>query len=520
MMKKNSNYWKKRFEILEQSQHQKGLDCYAEIEKQYQRALRELEMQISRWYNRFAENNHIDLTEARRLLNTEELKEFKWTVNDYIKYGKENAVNDKWVKQLENASAKFHITRLESLKLDIQQSLEVMFGNQLDSIDSTMRDVYKSGYYHTAYEIQKGMGVGWDFSTLDNRKISKIINKPWAADGKSFSERIWNNRQKLVNELNTDLTRNIITGADPGKAIRVLSKKLNVSKSNAGRLVMTEQAFFSSTAQKDCLAELDIEQYEIVATLDSRTSDICQEMDGKHYKMSEWQIGITAPPFHVNCRTTTVPYFDDEFDAVGGRTARGEDGKAYYVPGNMTYKEWEKSFVAEDKTGLQEIKNDVENTFGDDIIELTEEDRYVLNQYISFDFYQINEKLRNGSSLTKQEHSMVEQLDATLKKIPRYTGTVSRSIYLGNWDLVEECLKQFQVDEEVCFKQFMSTTCGTQLYNPDAEIQIYIANSTKGRNLTSINETEMEVLYERGQNFLIRNIVMRNEQYWILLEES
>ena len=115
---------------------------------------------------------------------------------------------------------------------------------------------------------------------------------------------------------------------------------------------------------------------------------------------------------------------------------------------------------------------------------------------------------------------MVEQLDATLKKIPRYTGTVSRSIYLGNWDLVEECLKQFQVDEEVCFKQFMSTTCGTQLYNPDAEIQIYIANSTKGRNLTSINETEMEVLYERGQNFLIRNIVMRNEQYWILLEES
>lgn len=356
----NGEYWQKRFELLEQSQHNIGVQCYADIEKQYRQAQKQLEGQIAAWYQRFASNNGVTLAEAKRMLNVKELAELKWDVNQYIQYGQENAINGTWVKQLENASARFHISRLEALKLQTQQSIEVMFGNQLDSIDSTMRNVYKSGYYHTAYEIQKGVGVGWDFSALDDKQISKVINKPWAVDGKNFSERIWGNRQKLVNELNNTLTQNIILGKDPQKAIDEIARKMNTSKTNAGRLVMTEEAFFSSAAQKDCFTELDVEQFEIVATLDSHTSDICRGMDGKHFPMSEWKVGVTAPPFHVHCRSTTVPYFDDEFDAVGERAARDEEtGKTYFVPGNMTYKEWEKAFVnGGDKSDLKAVNAD------------------------------------------------------------------------------------------------------------------------------------------------------------------
>lgn len=358
-MMKSSEYWQKRFELLEQAAHQQGVQCYANIEKQYRQAQKTLEGQIAAWYQRFADNNGVTLADAKRMLTAKELDELKWDIQDYIRYGEENAINGTWVKQLENASARFHISRLEALKLQTQQSIEVMFGNQLDSIDSTMRGVYKSGYYHTAYEIQKGVGVGWDFSTLDDKQISKVINKPWAVDGKNFSERIWGNRQKLVNELNNTLTQNIILGKDPQKAIDEIARKMNTSKVNAGRLVMTEKAFFSSAAQKDCFTELDVEMYEIVATLDSHTSDICRGMDGKHFKMSEWKVGETAPPFHVHCRSTTVPYFDDEFDAIGERAARDEEtGKTYFVPGNMTYKEWDKAFVQGDKSDLQEINPD------------------------------------------------------------------------------------------------------------------------------------------------------------------
>lgn len=352
---KSSEYWQKRFELLEQAAHQQGAQCYADIEKQYRQAQKTIEGQIASWYQRFADNNGVTLADAKRMLNAKELAELKWDIQDYIRYGKENARNQQWVKQLENASARFHVSRLEALKLQTQQSIEVLFGNQLDSIDSTMRNIYKSGYYHTAYEIQKGVGVGRDFFTLDDKQIGKVINKPWAADGKNFSERIWGNRQKLVNELNQTLTQNIILGKDPQKAIDEIARKMNTSKVNAGRLVMTEEAFFNSAAQKDCFAELDVEMYEIVATIDSHTSDICRGMDGKHFKMSEWQIGVTAPPFHVYCRTTTVPFFDDEFDSVGERAARGADGETYYVPGNMNYKEWESSFVNGNISELQEI---------------------------------------------------------------------------------------------------------------------------------------------------------------------
>lgn len=355
---KNSEYWKKRFELLEQSQNQQGLQCYADIEKQYRQAQKQIEGQIAAWYQRFAKNNGITLADARKMLTSKELEELKWDINQYIQYGEENAINGTWVKQLENASARYHISRLEALKLQTQQSIEAMFGNQLDSIDSAMRNIYTSGYYRTAFEIQKGVGVGWDFATLDEKQISKIINKPWAVDGKNFSERIWGNRQKLVNELNTELTRNVILGQDPQKAIDAIARKMNTSKTAAGRLVMTEEAFFSSAAQKDCFAELDVEQFEIVATLDSHTSDICREMDGKHFPMSQWEVGVTAPPFHVWCRSTTVPFFDDEFDSVGERAARGEDGKTYYVPSDMTYKQWQQSFVEGDKTGLQEATPD------------------------------------------------------------------------------------------------------------------------------------------------------------------
>ena len=355
---KSAEYWKKRFEQVEQSQHDIGVSAYDDIEQQYRKAQRQIEGQINAWYGRFAKNNNVSLEEARRMLTAKELDELKWDVHEYIKYGQENALNGQWIKELENASARFHISRLEALQLQTQQSLEVMFGNQLDTIDSAMSDVYKSGFYRTAFEIQKGFGVGWDFASLDDKQIAKVINKPWAADGKNFSQRVWGNRTKLVNELNQTLTRNIVLGQDPQKAIDEIAKKMNTSKHNAGRLVMTEEAFFSSEAQRDCFKELDVEEYEIVATLDSHTSDICQDMDGKHFKMSQWEVGTTAPPFHVYCRSTTVPYFADDFGVPGERAARMADGEpTYHVPADMTYKQWQKSFLGGgDKSGLNKVQ--------------------------------------------------------------------------------------------------------------------------------------------------------------------
>lgn len=352
----NSSYWKERFKQLEAAQNRKGADTYLEIENQYRQAQKEIEGKINTWYQRFATNNNLSMAEARRMLRDKELAELKWNVKDYIKQGQANAFNGQWIKELENASARFHISRLEALKLQTQQSLELMFGNQLDSIDTAMKRIYLDGYYHTAYELQKGFEIGWDIAGLDQKKIEKVIRKPWAVDGKNFSERIWGNKEKLISEVHREITQDIILGRDPQKAIDNISKKMNTSKVNAGRLIMTEEAYFSSAAQKDCFQDLGVEQYEIVATLDSHTSDICQNLDGQVFPMKDFEPGVTAPPFHVYCRSTTVPYFEEDFGQVGKRAARGEDGKTYYVSADMTYKEWKKSFVdGGDKNNIIQI---------------------------------------------------------------------------------------------------------------------------------------------------------------------
>lgn len=339
---KNADYWKKRFEILEESAVSKGASYYESLEKEYREASRRIESEISTWYTRFATNNGISLAEARKLLNSSELAEFRWTVQDYIKFGEENALNGQWMKQLENASAKVHISRLEALKVQMQQQIEVLYGNQTDGIDALARRIYSDGYYHTAFEIQRGFNVGWDLQGLNERQLERVLSKPWTADNQTFRDKCWKQKTELVSTVSTELTQAIMRGDSPDKAIKTISEKFNVAKNKAGRLLMTESAYFASEAQKNCFNELDVEKFEIVATLDSHTSELCQSLDGQVFDMKDYQAGVTAPPFHPWCRTTTVPYFEDNFTE---RAARDAEGNTYYVPSTMTYKDWKKTFV-------------------------------------------------------------------------------------------------------------------------------------------------------------------------------
>ena len=404
MAMKNSDYWKKRFEQLEKASHKKAETVYTSIENSYIQAQKEIESKINNWYVRFANNNQITINEAKKLLNSQELKEFKWDVQEYIKYGKENRINDIWMKELENASAKYHISRLESLKIQTQQSMEVLFGNQLDEIDKMTRNIYTDEYYHTMFEMQKGFNVGFNILSFDGRMngLSKIIYKPWAVDEKNFSERIWGNKTKLINELHNQLTIMCVQGKSPDSAIKYMSKKFNTSKSQAGNLVMTESAYFSSLAQKDCFNDLDVEEYEIVATLDSRTSSTCQEQDGKVYKMNDYQPGVTAPPFHNYCRSTTVPYFNDDYDIKDTRAARDEKGNTYYVPDNLKYKDWYDKYVVDG----EELKNQTKD------VKIKEEPKYN-----SFSYDKILSKYKGNDELIKNAFDNAELDESTYKML-------------------------------------------------------------------------------------------------------
>lgn len=357
MVKKaNREYWKKRFEVLEDKQYQESEAYYRDVEEQFRKVCNGLTLDIERWYQRLADNNDISLAAAKRLLKKSELEEFLWSVEEYIQKGEENSVDQRWMKELENASARHHISYLEAMKLQMRQYGELLAATMENGLTEYLHKTYSEQYYRAAVEITNGTKVGMNLTRLDEKKIDAAIRYPWASDGKSFSDRIWSNKERLVQKLHTELVQNLIRGESPRTAIDQIAAEMNTSKKNAGRLIMTESAAISSMAHSQCFKELGVKQYEIVATLDSHTSEICREMDGRVFDLKDYEMGVTAPPFHPWCRTTTVPHFDDEFTVGEQRAARDEEtGKTVYVPAGMKYEEWKKEY-----TDGSDIVNDLD----------------------------------------------------------------------------------------------------------------------------------------------------------------
>ena len=497
---KKSSYWQDRF-IKEEQRRNKDARAYIKtIEKQYDIALSNIEKDINNWYMRIAKNNQVSLLEARKLLSKKELAEFKWGINEYIKAGETNSSSPTWIKELENASARVHISRLEALKLQIQNQIETLYGTRDKQMQDYLIGIYGDTYYHAAYEIQKGIGLGSSVYSLDTNKVNQIIHKPWAVDSKNFSERIWEDKNKLINTLHNGLTQSFIRGSSPYQIVSDIAKEFNVRKSVAGRLVMTESAAYAAKAQENCYKDLGVDQYEIVATLDSHTSPICQEMDGKVFSLKEYEIGVTANPFHPNCRTVTAPYFADDTKSM--RAMRKPGKETNYIYSDIKYKEWYSKYVVERPVNIQLFaENDI-----------TVEEKKAIIDYKSPDgkMYILNDKLRQGFELNEEEKEWVKNLDSALKKMPCYKGNVIRSIDLKENEL-NNFLKNYSPEKKfVTFPAYTSTS-KDEIYNPESIVRLYIT-SIKGRDISNFGLKEDEVIYERGCQFKILDIYLNEEQ--------
>ena len=341
----HDKYWAERFEQLTEAELRKADDLSAEMVKEYRQTAQDLNDDIQRWYARFAAENKMSLAEARRVLTGRELAEFRWTVDEYIKYAKKADLSEAYIQKLKNASARVHIDRLEAIRMQMAQHIEKLAAKGNARLTDVLRDIYPDAQMRTAYEVQKKKGFE-PFARIPEADVDRILKKPWVSDGLNFSDRIWRDKERLLNTLQGELTRGLIRGEPYGKIAQRIAGRMGVARSAAARLVETEAAFFSSRGQLDAFRDLGVEQYEFVATLDSRTSETCREMDGKVLPLSEFKSGITAPPLHCHCRSTTCPYFDDEFTGNETRAARDpETGKTIQAPSPMKYSEWVDVYV-------------------------------------------------------------------------------------------------------------------------------------------------------------------------------
>ena len=491
-----SNYWTKRFEEEEKQRNISNKAYTKEIERQYKIAENKIKSDIEKWYIRIADNNQISLADAKKLLTKDELKEFKWTLAEYIQKAKSGA----WKKELENASARIHIRRLEALQLQVKNSIETLRNNENKMLEDYLIKTYEDTYYHSLYEISKGLNLKTSFATLDKNKINQVIGKPWLSDGKTFSDRIWQDKEQLINTLRTKITQSFITGSTLDEAVEDISKfvsdKIKNKEYVTRRLLETESAAYASKAQIEAFKSIDVEKYEIVATLDLHTSEICQEMDGKVFNISDQEIGVTVPPFHSHCRTVIAPYFDDE----PTRASRDENGE-YKEVKYMNYKEWKDQYIKKDELGL------------------TLNQKSAIMRYIGSDSYKINEALRNGTNLTQDQKEWVKVLDEALEKIPVYEGQVTRSLsfQLQGKEALEEFLKLYNIGNEIEYPAYTSATIG-ETYNPSGEVQLTIISKT-ARNITTLNKGEQEVLFERNKKFKIVDRYDTSKIHYILMEE-
>lgn len=350
----SNDYWQKRFENLTESLLRIGEGEYENLIAEYDRAMFNLQKSIELFYHRFAEHNKISYADAKKILDKRELKEFQWTVEEYIQKGRENALDQCWLKELENASTRIRMSRLQSLEYQIRQQIEVITARRLAGMTKVAEGIIEEGYYKSIYEIQKGFNISDTFNVLEKRTVESIISKPWTPDGKDFSERIWEDRDLLVKKLEKELTYSFIRGDSPDEAIKNIAKVMNASKKNAGRIVMTESAYFASVTRLQAYKEMGVEEYQISATLDLRTSEICQDMDGRVFKISEYEPGVTANPFHPWCRTSTIPYFEGN---IKSRYMRDPvTGKSVSTGEDISYQDWYQKYVV-DKYGQEQANS-------------------------------------------------------------------------------------------------------------------------------------------------------------------
>lgn len=344
MRNRDRDYWRKKFEELEKGLHEKGVNYYRLLEKDYQEAARDTINEILKLYSLLVSGEGISLSEAKKILSDAELEDFRESLDFYIAFGEENGLSQAWMTELERLSLSRRITRLQAMKVHIQAHANMLYCNELNDAYDLMYETYEESYNKTAFLLSVGLGLLVDFKKLDFVKINKVISTPWTADGINFSERIWGkHRTALINDLEKGLTQMIIRGESPDKLIKFITKKYNVSKAVAGRLVLTESARVASEGQVDMFKQSGVKRVQFIATLDERTSEICRYMDGKIFDVKDLQIGVNQPPLHPNCRSVLSPYFEDM--KIKERAARDENGKTIYVDGNMTYDEWHKKYV-------------------------------------------------------------------------------------------------------------------------------------------------------------------------------
>lgn len=336
------SYWEKRQEEAYKAGEMQVNQYFMRLEKAFNQAKRELQKTVESFYWEYAQENSLTYAEAQKRLDKAEIGELK----DFIELAMKNI--GKVNQDVNNMSIKARMTRYQALEAQVDAILRQLYAIDYQAeAEKTMEEVYGDTYYRTWYNIDQYHGFHEEFAHVEPRTIETLLKYPF--NGANFSERLWKQKDHLQSQIMESLTTMLVQGTPPHNLADDFAKKLNAKKYDAYRLLHTEYSYVVSEATHAGYKEDGVEQYQILAALDNKTCGICGRLDGKIYPVSEAVTGKNKPPFHPFCRCTDVPYYPDTPTEGMKRAARDKDGNGIEVPADMTYEEWKKKYIQEEK---------------------------------------------------------------------------------------------------------------------------------------------------------------------------
>lgn len=381
---KNNNYWKQRAEIIANRQNKKADNYIVDLERQYKKALASIQKDLEVFYGRYADAEGIDMATARKLLTNAEKEMWEVSLEEYRRM----SLDEQFKEQIESMYSKSRVSRLQALQTQIRANIEILHSKVLEDGTDLLKDTFADTYYRTVYEIEKGTGIAANFARFNEEAVLQIISKPWKHG--NFSSNWDNCKRNLLDELETTLSQAFIRGDSMDKVIKNFAKRMDVDKRRAARIVLTEHSYIANEASFKSYQETGVERYEYLATLDLQTSQICQDMDGINFKLSEKMVGVNYPPLHPWCRSTTIPYFDDLDTWIDERVSRDPvTGKTKNVFADTKYPQWyEENVIGAQKVKQYEKelddwikgKNNVLTNPKSDIIKLQKEIKQQINE--------------------------------------------------------------------------------------------------------------------------------------------
>lgn len=475
MAREPIDYWEKRQTELMKRLERSTEKTIDSLIKAYEQATKDINKEISRIFKNYAKDSGLSKETLTQLLNK---KESEIHYKNLLEVINNNITDERLKKKLlakYNAPAySYRISRYEALQQNIDIELKKLANIEQQITEIRYVDTINETYYKNIFNVQQNLGYAFSFNQIDTKTINLLLNENWI-DNANFSQRIWNNSEKLGEYLRTQLTAGSMSGKSIQKIAQELSEYMNVGLYNATRLVRTEVNHFANESEMLSYEELDIEKYRFIATLDNRTCEHCAELDNKVFKVKDRKPGKNCPPIHSNDRCTTVAEFDD--DVLDGlqRRAKDENGKPILVPQDMNYKEWYDEYVKNpqeqkirpyivgkiDKNRYKSIANNITTK---DVVLLPKQIEHIEERhkgvYLKYkneinnildnpDYIFKDPKHKNTALLIKKYDNNVE----VVLKLNTDTKNNFKNSIITMWEIKDKRLERYKQTHEIIYKK-------------------------------------------------------------------